>query len=366
MIAPLLLVAALALQPPSPSAGSEKGQPQAKQTQPAQPNAAPVERGTDANPVVVRTQPSDRQAAEDQQDRDDQRTNRRYALWLSVVTSAVLAIQVWLLIRQNSIMREQSGIMAEQREAAASSANAAAEAVKLTEKQQAILEQQHATLSQQGEHMAASLQAARDNASAALKSGEAAERSAAATVELKRIASSSLVTSQEIERAYIYISHKDVYVMYGPDGSGGSDPTKPLRIRLTVKIRNGGRTPGNILGGFIGYRISTEAGLPDLTRTVRNMTPAFLLPDGHVEFGFEVGIDRDPALANVFSQTNPELLWLIGEVHYSDRFGQMHSGGYGRCFTHQNQTVNFSFVPETGPYNFDKPLSPQQVQRYVQ
>src|SRR5688500_18988206 len=39
-------------QPPSPSRGESKRQPDAQQTQPAQAQRAPVERGTEADPLV--------------------------------------------------------------------------------------------------------------------------------------------------------------------------------------------------------------------------------------------------------------------------------------------------------------------------
>lgn len=101
-------------QRPAPGARHEEGQPQPNQSEPAQSETNPAPLGTERRPLVVREMRSGDQAAEDQQDRKDQQANRRYSLWLSIITTAVIGFQVWLLLTQNDIIKGQTAIMERQ------------------------------------------------------------------------------------------------------------------------------------------------------------------------------------------------------------------------------------------------------------
>jgi hypothetical protein len=105
-------------QPPTPSRGEGKRDPQTEQAQPTNDKTTTAQRGTEADPLYVRETRSEAQSSEDRQDREDEQANRRYALWLSIVTTVVLGFQVWLLLRQNDIIRKQNAIMKKQRNAA--------------------------------------------------------------------------------------------------------------------------------------------------------------------------------------------------------------------------------------------------------
>jgi hypothetical protein len=183
MMAPLLLIVALALQPPVPSGGKREGGPPAANPQPAQNDPAANARGTEASPFIVKVQQTPKaqeQAAQEQRDRDEKATANRWGMALSGLAALATIGLVWIgfgqihvMRQQNKIMDRQTTIMEDQKKAASSSAIAAAEAVKLTEKQQTILEQQHAAITKQSEHMEGQLIAARISADAAKASSDA-------------------------------------------------------------------------------------------------------------------------------------------------------------------------------------------------
>jgi hypothetical protein len=174
-----------------------------------------------------------------------------------------------------------------------------------------------------------------------------------------------LTTNKEIERAYIFMTHKDVSVRHPSDGKGDLDMSKPQSITVGVLIRNSGRTPGDFLGGYFGFRIAPTPGIPGVTQAFSSLTPAFLFPDGHVEFVLTVNVSDNPTLHDVLTGKGEDRLWLIGEADYSDRFGQKHTGGYGRCLVrHPDGRFSFSFVSETGPFNYDRPMTPEKEKHY--
>ncbi len=189
-------------------------------------------------------------------------------------------------------------------------------------------------------------------------------RSAKATEESATTTADTLAANKAIERAYISITHKDVKIRYARTIAGSPDPSLPVSITFTVHVRNSGRTPGNLLGGYFGYRISPEPGPPQVSQTVSPLTAAFLLPEGHVEFDMAIRHSDTPSLQNALRGRGDNRLWLIGEVDYSDRFGQMHIGGYGRRFSMASGGQGaFGFGAETGPFNFDRPMTPDEVKR---
>jgi hypothetical protein len=69
----------------------------------------------------------------------------------------------------------------------------------------------------------------------------------------------------------------------------------------------------------------------------------------------------------VLSGDGDARLWLIAEVDYADRFGQPHTGGYGRCLIAGNRygtRLSFDFVPETEAFNYDRPMHPDKRKHY--
>ncbi len=133
-------------QPPSPSRGEGKKQPNATQTTPTQAQPKPPQSETYSNTPISRETRSEAQASKDNQDRRDQQANRRYTLWLSVITTIVLAIQVWLLINQNGIMKHQSTLMDGQLRATSEAANAATRAANSAEAALAKAERAYLTI----------------------------------------------------------------------------------------------------------------------------------------------------------------------------------------------------------------------------
>jgi hypothetical protein len=106
-----MLVGVAASQPPSPSRGNKTGQEGTANAQQNQPDTSISPLGTNANPLIVRTNPSTTQSAEDKQDRLDQKHNRWATFFLGVVTFAVIALSGLLLKRQNDIMVTQNTIL---------------------------------------------------------------------------------------------------------------------------------------------------------------------------------------------------------------------------------------------------------------
>lgn len=195
-------------QPPTPSGGNEERQPQPQETRPYQ-----DQRGTEANPLVIRELRSQEQADADQQDRRDEQANRRYALWLSLVTLVVIAFQVWLLLRQNTIISGQSDI-----------------------------------LERQAKHMEDGLIETR--------------RSADAAASAVQISEQSLITNA---RAYVLHSAWEVDAFWDKPRIGGGPPILK-GVRITPVFRNFGNTPA------LDVRAST---LKVRAESVANVDPRF-------------------------------------------------------------------------------------------
>jgi len=206
--------------------------------------------------------------------------------------------------------------------------------------------------------------ATKNAANAAKDNATAASDNAAAAVESARTAAAALATHKEIERAYISLTHQKVFINYmgTTDGLRGPDMSRPYSIGLTVVVRNTGRTPGDLLGGFIGWRIGESPGIPDVTRVLNNLTPAFLLATKTVSFGLTIREDAEAMERLIVRRDGSDHLWLIGEVDYADRFGQLHTAGYGRRFN--PDPPSFVFTSETGPFNYDRPMSAHKKASY--
>src|SRR5215203_4565480 len=123
-------------QPPTPGSRERErnppdGQPTTTQQQPQD------LRGTENAPVVVRVLPvtkSQEETAQEQADRQDEASTKRWTLWLAGFTVLVGAGQIYMIKRQariaesqNEIMERQSVIMDGQLKATETAANAAAQ-----------------------------------------------------------------------------------------------------------------------------------------------------------------------------------------------------------------------------------------------
>lgn len=203
------------------------------------------------------------------------------------------------------------------------------------------------------------IKAAQDAADAATESAGAATVAASMAKSGVTIDADSLSTNREIERAYISFGHSDVVVGYESDGRGGQDDSKPTSLSVKIHIRNDGRTPGDFIGGYFGFNLGPKPAVPDLSRGINTLAPVFLLPNKDTWFIWEIN-EPPETWREVF--LGDTLLWLEGEADYIDRFGQLHTAGYGRWFD-PNQRL-FVFRPETGPWNYDRLMHPDKVIHY--
>ena len=201
---------------------------------------------------------------------------------------------------------------------------------------------------------------ARRNTIAAVANARAADKNAASAAEQARISAMALATNQEIERAYVSLTHRKVHVMGAQDGYGGWDVTRPTGISVNIEVRNTGRTPGDFLGGYFGYLFGDLPSTPDLLRGRRLLTGAFLLPEKDIDFTLEITTTTDDGLNAGLTGATP--MWLVGVVDYRDRFGVCHQGGYARRYS--AETHNFVFSPETNSFNYDRPMHPDVHKNY--
>lgn len=175
-----------------------------------------------------------------------------------------------------------------------------------------------------------------------------------------RISIDHLTTTKEIERAYLALSVKHVRFDYAPDGLGGQDSDKPTGLSIEIEITNLGRTPGDLLGGFFSYTVGEQPYL-DVTRSGR-LTPAFLFPDTPISFYLDVTEDAE-TLRRVLRNEPDSGFWLIADVHYEDRFGDLHTGGYGRKLigvgSNPMVPLSFGFTPDAANWNYDRPMHPE-------
>jgi hypothetical protein len=202
MIPALVAVALLASQPPAPSARNEKRQPQTIEATPREAQPDPHPRGTTDDPIVIRTERSKQQTTEDQQDREDDKANRRYNLWLSVITALVLGFQVWLLVRQNQTLSKQTD---------------------LADKQTVSMERQTASMEHQATLMAQGLADAKESSDTAKENADAAKANAEAARDLVALARTE-------QRAWVGVSK-----LYVTQQNGSAS--------LRLEVKNSGQTP---------------------------------------------------------------------------------------------------------------------------
>jgi hypothetical protein len=199
--------------------------------------------------------------------------------------------------------------------------------------------------------------AAATGAAEAKRSAEIADRSADAASDSARAAASTLATNREIERAYIAISHKDVDFIRAPPPDEAV-----IGLSVIVNVRNYGKTPGDILGGYVGWILEPENVGPNLARVTEgtHLTRVFLLPypEGMVDFSWGIQLRAD-TMRRLMDGEGDQLLWFVGEVDYKDRFGKFHRGGYGRRYDRRAKMLVFDQTTTT--LNYDRPLSRNEV-----
>jgi len=121
-----------------------KGNPPQSEATPTQKKAAYDQRGAEESPLVIKTVPSQKsqeQASQEQYDRDEQTSNKRWMICLTGLTVLVGLIQAFLIWsqarigqRQNTIMETQSAIMSGQLQATETAANAARESAEIAKR----------------------------------------------------------------------------------------------------------------------------------------------------------------------------------------------------------------------------------------
>ena len=131
--------------------------------------------------------------------------------------------------------------------------------------------------------------------------------------------------NRKVERAVVKISHPSPGIEQ-LDSSG--------QISLTVSIKNYGRTPARVTDVVIkpvvipsGYQLPT---VPDYTVQFEGpKLKAFLVTDDefHLSRFYRITPDEMSQVKDTFSD-----LYMIGDVDYTDQFGQHHRGGYARQY----------------------------------
>jgi hypothetical protein len=148
------------------------------------------------------------------------------------------------------------------------------------------------------------------------------------------------------ERAYMLMSHKSGLEIDGQ------------KLRVTMQIRNWGKTPGTVTDNVLGPVFFAGSGkLPpnpdyDLVRTPN--PEAFLAPSGKLEWTQEFVIGA-PDLSEVIA--GRITLIMLGYVDYRDQFGGRHRNGYAREYGEilTPEGNNLGFVRDVRGYNYDRP-----------
>ncbi len=159
----------------------------------------------------------------------------------------------------------------------------------------------------------------------------------------------TLSTSQEIERAYVTLSHEPPGLQ--KDGFG--------RFRVTMTIKNAGHTPADILGGRVATATRPLGGHLLKMRAVTPIPPAYITADDDAG----LFLHRFPV------QITPEELfndsaWLIAQLDYRDRFGRLHQAGYGRRYNPRISSDNLVFDDSITGFNYDRPLTNAEAAQY--
>jgi hypothetical protein len=148
------------------------------------------------------------------------------------------------------------------------------------------------------------------------------------------------------ERAYMLMSHKSGLEIDGQT------------IRITMQIRNWGKTPGTVTDNVLGPVFFTGRGKlppnPDYKLTRTPNPEAFLAPSGKLEWTQEFDIGS-PDLSEVIA--GRVTLIMFGYVDYRDQFGGRYRNGYAREYGDvlTPEGNNLGFVRDVRGYNYDRP-----------
>jgi hypothetical protein len=218
--------------------------------------------------------------------------------------------------------------------------------------------------------------AASDNAIAAKDTAIAAKDSATA-------AKDTVTTNQEIERAYMRMDYRDLLWLERKliePVRPTANHAHPDTCDLIVEIRNVGRTPGTIVGGWCGflYRPANEIPpklFPAIGSSAR-LLRLFLFPDQLIDFAMQITLKKSEILFlrrgepkdghGVVEGTDLPVedkwfLWLAGEIDYVDRFKQFHRAGFAKRW--DRSIENMVFDQSVGDLNYDRPMTEFEIEQ---
>ena len=149
----------------------------------------------------------------------------------------------------------------------------------------------------------------------------------------------TLKANKMIERAYVDLSH--VSPGLRPDGQGG--------LIVTMQMKNNGNTPADILGGRIWVASTDKPGYQWVQlMEISKIPPSFINPNDILTIN-DIAVKIAPQILASHA------VWITGEVHYRDRFGEVQTAGYGRRYMKSMTANNLVFNESTSGLNYDKP-----------
>jgi len=148
-------------------------------------------------------------------------------------------------------------------------------------------------------------------------------------------------TLTSAERAYVKMSPK-----------GDFEPAGAGRIKLTIEVKNFGRTPAYVTDLIVNVmQRDVGAPLPDLPNYQsdenRARVSAFLVTNE--PFFNHTVFEDDGAITGARNGTRA--VWIEGYVDYVDIFGQRHRGGFARAV--DRSAEGFVFIASMA-YNYDR------------
>ncbi|MCX6537437.1 MAG: hypothetical protein NT151_00680 [Acidobacteria bacterium] len=147
-----------------------------------------------------------------------------------------------------------------------------------------------------------------------------------------------------VERAYIGVSHVRLTELREDSAS------------IRMKIMNRGKTPGQVLGGNIWWSATDTPGsqLVELKKFI-DVAPMLLTAEASMMCSVDVPVGKEMLATHTW--------WLSGEVHYEDRFGDVHEAGFGRRYDRAKNHLIFD--ESTRGLNYDQPMTRQERRQYL-
>jgi hypothetical protein len=191
--------------------------------------------------------------------------------------------------------------------------------------------------------------AAADSVLEARKSGGIADRSAQAAADSAVAARDTLATNREIERIYVAMSYRQLLFLERKNMTTlrpERHDDHPDTVDVVVELRNVGRTPGTIVGGWCGFLYQPACEKPQLLPAMDSstrLTRVFMLPNQMLDFAIQIPLTKSKVLflrngepesgygaveGTHLPVADPMHLWLAGEIYYIDRFDSRHKAGY--------------------------------------